>query len=83
MTPAEYHEMMQWLGLTHQKIADALGVSKWASVAWRNGRRGIPPMINLALRALVYDRLAGSTVTAAVDQTIAEVQSKAAADRAV
>jgi hypothetical protein len=75
MTGEEYWRLLKWLGLTHKRAAAIFGVSLWASASWRSGRRAVPLHIELALRSLVYDKIAGATVTAAVDRAIAEVRS--------
>lgn len=60
MTGEAYLAVMEELQLNHADMAAALGVSKWCSIAWRNGRRKIPPIAELAMLSLILERYVGA-----------------------
>lgn len=70
MTGEGYYRLVQALGFTHQEIAERLGVHRWASMSWRTGRRALPHTTILAIRSLIYDRVAGEAAKREVDRII-------------
>ncbi len=52
MTPSELRTRRLAIGLSQQKLAEALGVQRLAVIRWENGDRGIPPYLALALETL-------------------------------
>jgi hypothetical protein len=76
-----YLAVMQELGLDHRGMAASLGVSRWCSIAWRNGRRNIPPIAEVAIRGLLLERYAGDLATRAVSNRLDQLSSEAAPSR--
>lgn len=70
LTGTAYLEIMGLLGHDHRRMADALGVTKWCSIAWKSGRRRIPPLAETALRGLLLKRFAGDIAAREVDRVI-------------
>lgn len=52
MTPTELRSRRLALGLSQQKLAEALGVQRLAVIRWEKGDRSIPPYLALALESL-------------------------------
>lgn len=53
MTPDEYRESIDKLGLTQSGAARMLGVDERTSRRWANGERDIPPPVQRFLRFLI------------------------------
>jgi len=75
LTADEYAAHMDMLGLTHQQIADRLGVSRWTSMSWRMGRRPVPLFAEVGLRALHYQRVAGDLAAHEVERRFEQARN--------
>lgn len=53
MTPDEYREAIDKLGLTQSSAARMLGVDERTSRRWANGERDVPPPVQRFLRFLI------------------------------
>jgi DNA-binding transcriptional regulator YiaG len=72
MTPDEYREAIQRLGLSQQKAAALLGVHAVTSRRWASEARDIPPTVDRFLRLIIALRLTPQQVEdwiASVDLT--------------
>jgi transcriptional regulator with XRE-family HTH domain len=56
MTPQQLAERSKQLGLTQERLAQALGVSHSTVARWLNGSRRIPGYLALALNDLARNR---------------------------
>jgi hypothetical protein len=67
---AGYAMIMRELGYDHARIAAALGVTRWTSIAWKMGRRNISPLAEKAIHGLLLARYAGDLAQAEVERVI-------------
>lgn len=56
MTKHEFKKRLKQLGLTTTTAAQALGVSRFAVMHWKAGRRAIPNMVAIALDSVELKR---------------------------
>jgi hypothetical protein len=56
MTPEEFKDRLTRLGLGTGAAAEALGVSIYAIMHWRSGRRPIPGIVDVALDGIEAQR---------------------------
>jgi DNA-binding transcriptional regulator YiaG len=59
MTPVEYREVIEWLGLSQIEAARLLGVDARTSRRWALGERDIPPPAVRFLRYLLATKKTG------------------------
>jgi len=59
VTPDEYREMIERLGLSQKAAARLLGVDERTSRRWACGERDIPPPVARFLRCLIATRRSG------------------------
>jgi len=76
MSGDAYMALLKFMGLSHAEMAEALGTSKWCSVAWRSGRRNIPKLAEVALSGLLLRRLAGDIAAKEADRILQECRNR-------
>jgi transcriptional regulator with XRE-family HTH domain len=56
MTPDEYRQLIESLGLTVQGSAEVLGIGERSAYRYANGRTAVPPSVAKLLRMLVAQK---------------------------